>query len=73
MSRAINYWVEPRQNESSEKRVARFRRWANRSRVANEIKDRRYRAKPLTKRKIREAALMRENYRALREKEKYYQ
>ncbi len=68
-----NFFVAVDPKESSEKRVARFKQWFNRSRVSNLIKERRYHQKPLTKRLVRESALKREGYRAEREKNKYYQ
>lgn len=73
MSRQLNFWVSADQNESSEKRVSRFKQWFNRSRVGDTVKSRRYRAKTLTKRLVRQAALKREGYREERERSKFYQ
>lgn len=73
MAGAVNFWVKVRDNESSEKRVSRFKQWYNRSRLSHLVKGRRYRTKDASKRKAREAAQMRELYRAKRERERFYQ
>jgi hypothetical protein len=70
---AKNFFVKADPRESSEKRVSRFKQWFNRSRVGNLVKGRRYRKKKDTRRTSRDAALMREKYRAERERNKYYQ
>jgi len=69
---ATNFFVDPIAKESSEKRVSRFKQWYNRSRVGNIVKGRRYRKKKDSKRQMRDAAVMREKYRAKREKNKFY-
>ncbi len=73
MARQNNFWVRADQNESSEKRVARFKQWFNRSRIGDIVKGRRYRERDLTKRLVRQSALKREGYRAERERSKFYQ
>lgn len=73
MAHPANFWVSADANESSEKRVARFKQWFNRSRIGDLVKDRRYNKKDLTKRLVRIGALKREEFRAAREKNKFYQ
>ena len=73
MSHPANFWVSADANESSEKRVARFKQWFNRSRIGDLVKDRRYNKKEETKRLVRISALKREEFRAAREKNKFYQ
>lgn len=73
MARQNNFWVRADQNESSEKRVARFKQWFNRSRVGDLVKSRRYRERDLTKRLVRQSALKREGYRAERVRSQFYQ
>lgn len=58
--------------ESSDRVIQRFNKKIQQSRILHQIRDKRYFTKKKTKRKIRAAALMREYYRALREKRKYY-
>ncbi len=73
MSHPKNFWVSADANESSEKRVARFKQWFNRSRIGDQVKEGRYNKKKLTPRLIRQAALKREEFRDAREKNKFYQ
>ncbi|MFA4815093.1 MAG: hypothetical protein WC924_02925 [Candidatus Gracilibacteria bacterium] len=73
MTHPTNFWVSADANESSEKRVARFKQWFNRSRIGDLVKDRRYSKKSPTKRLIRISALKREEFRDAREKNKFYQ
>ena len=73
MARPLNFWAGVDPNESSERRVSRFKQWFNRSRIGEIVKGRRYRQRPLTDRLIRKKALMREEYRAEKERNKYYQ
>ncbi len=68
-----NFFVSADPQESSEKRVARFKQWFNRSRIGNLLKERRYRKKDLTRRQVRDGALVRESYRDEKERNKYYQ
>lgn len=67
-----NFYVNPDDKESSEKRVNRFKKWFTRSRVGQIVKDSRYRKDTVTKREIRVAALFREKYREAKEKSKFY-
>jgi ribosomal protein S21 len=73
MAHPTNFWVSADPNESSEKRVARFKQWFNRARIGDLVKDRRYNKKSLTKRLIRQRALKREDFRAAKERNKFYQ
>lgn len=75
VQRTVNFFAAADPRESSEKRVARFKQWFNRSRVGNLLKERRYREQKarLSKRLVRQAALVREGHRAEKEKNKYYQ
>lgn len=73
MAHPTNFFVSADANESSEKRVARFKQWFNRSRIGELVKDRRYNKKKLTKRLVRISALKREEFRDAREKNKFYQ
>lgn len=58
--------------ESFDRLLARFNKKMQGSRLINEVKNRRYFKKPPTKRKIRQAAIMRESYRNQRTKMQYY-
>lgn len=73
MARPANFWASADQNESSEKRVARFKQWFNRARISDLVKDRRYHKRTQTPRLVRIAALMREGFRTEKEKNKFYQ
>ena len=64
--------VVKNQKESVERLISRFIKRVQKSRVILLLKDKRYRKKPPTKRQVRQAAIMREHYRAIREKKKYY-
>lgn len=67
-----NVYVMPDDKESSEKRVNRFKKWFTRSRIAVLVKEGRYRKDVLTKREIRQAALIRESHRRDKERKKFY-
>jgi len=58
--------------ESVERLINKFNKRMQKSRIILLIKDKKYHKKPPTKRQVRQAAIMREHYRALREKKKYY-
>ncbi|MFA5855704.1 MAG: hypothetical protein WC846_05545 [Candidatus Gracilibacteria bacterium] len=73
MAKLINFWTSADSNESSEKRVARFKQWFNRSRIGDLVKTKRYHTRDLNKRLLREKALKREGYRAEKERSKFYQ
>lgn len=60
------------QKESSERVLGKFNKIVQKSRVVMEARNRRYHSKPLTPRLIKQKALMREMYRAKREKMKFY-
>lgn len=68
-----NFYVFPSEKESSEARVTRFKKWFARSRLMQMVKEGRYRKGDESKREARTRALKREEYRAEREKKKYYQ
>lgn len=57
--------------ESNEKFISRFQKKVQGSRIILEAKNKMHFKKPLKKRSIRSRAIMREKYRALREKKKY--
>lgn len=54
--------------ESNEKLVLRYKKMFFQTRVANKLRKERYAVGDLTKRKIREKAIVREGYRALNAK-----
>lgn len=58
--------------ESADRLISRFNKKVQASRVILEVKSRRYNEKKKTKRLVRQAAIMREMYRAKRNKEQYY-
>lgn len=58
--------------ESPDRLIARFNKKMQSSRIIVQLKNRRYFKKPLKKRQVRAAAIMREMYRSRREKQKYY-
>ena len=58
--------------ESLDRLISRFNKKVQGSRVLLEVKSRRYYKKPLTKRLVRKAAVMREYYRSKNEKMQYY-
>lgn len=58
--------------ESPDRLIARFNKKMQSSRIIVQLKNRRYFKKPLKKRQVRSAAIMRELYRSRREKQKYY-
>jgi ribosomal protein S21 len=60
-----------KQNESNERLMSRFKKVVQRSRVMDNKKKRYFENKP-TKKYIREAAVKRSQYRAQREKAKFY-
>jgi len=57
--------------ESNEKLISRFQKKVQGSRIILLAKSKMYYKKPLKKGNIRKRAIMREHYRALREKQKY--
>lgn len=61
------------EKESNERSITRFNKKVQASRKLLQIKNDRYHKKALTKRKARKAAVMREHYRSLKEKNKFYQ
>lgn len=72
IKRRGNVYVMPDEKESSEKRVNRFKKYFTRSRIGVLLKEGRYRKDALTKREIREAALIREGHRSDKERKKFY-
>lgn len=58
--------------ESNERLITRFNKSVQKSRKIQMIRDSRYHTRPLKKRKIRARAIMRDKYRAEREKNKFY-
>jgi len=65
----INLKKNPK--ESNEKFIGRFQKKVQASRTLLAAKERMYYKKPMKKGAIRKRAIMREHYRALREKQKY--
>lgn len=61
------------EKESNERAITRFNKKVQASRKLLQIKNDRYHKKALTKRKARTVAVMREYYRAQKEKNKFYQ
>jgi ribosomal protein S21 len=64
--------IRKNQKESQERLISRFNKKVQSSRILLEVKARRYRKKKLTKRLVRQSAIMREHYRSKRQKEQYY-
>lgn len=58
--------------ESFERFMSRFDGMVQRARIVRLLRERRYLKRDLTKRQVRAAALKREQYRAKREKMKFY-
>lgn len=64
--------VRRQEKESFDRLLQRFTKKMQGSRVILEVKEKRYHQRKLNKRRIRERALMREFYRAQKEKMKFY-
>ncbi len=64
--------IEKNPKESPDRLISRFNKKVQASRILLEVKNGRYHVKPKTKRLQRKSAIMREAYRAKRNKEKYY-
>lgn len=64
-------YLKKNSKESNEKLVSRFQKKVQGSRIILLAKERMYYKKPIKKKKIRARAIMREHYRAVREKQKY--
>ena len=58
--------------ESNERAITRFNKKVQSSRKIMKVRTERYETKDDTKRQMRAAAIMREHYRAKREKNKFY-
>lgn len=56
------------EGETNEKMILRYKKLFFQSRIANKIRNERYANKPLTKKKIRESAIIRAKYRELNSK-----
>jgi len=72
VSKKGNAYVLPNEKESSEGRVSRLKKIYNRSRIKSLVQAKRYRKGKPTKREVRAAAIMREKYRAEKEKKRFY-
>jgi len=68
----MRVYVIKRPKESDERLIARFNKEVQKSRKVQQIRDTRYNQKPAKKRVVKKAAIMREMYRAKREKNKFY-
>lgn len=64
--------VVKKQKESDERLMARFNKAVQKSKKIQRIRDERYYKKQPKKRSVRAAAIKREEYRAKREKQKFY-
>ncbi len=64
--------VKKSSKESFERFMSRFDGMVQRARIVRLLRERRYRKKDPTKRQVRESALKRDEYRAKREKMKFY-
>ncbi len=56
------------EGETNEKLVLRYKKLFFSSRIVNKLRTERYAVKPLTKKKLREKAIIREHYRDLNNK-----
>jgi hypothetical protein len=63
----ITYAIKNK-NESNEKLILRYKKLFFQTRIANKLKNERYNKKDLTKRKIRQRAIIRDKYRELNKK-----
>lgn len=61
-----------RSNESNEKLAARFKKQFQQTRMLQELRGKAHHSRALTKRKVRIAAVKREQYRAVRAKAEFY-
>jgi len=64
--------VQRSKKEANDRIIQRFSNKVKASRMVQVVKTKRYHAKKKTKRQVRQAAIMREYYRGIREKMKYY-
>jgi hypothetical protein len=60
------------EKESNERAITRFNKKVQSSRKILKVRDERYHSKALSKRKVRQLAVMRDGYRANKEKSKFY-
>jgi len=67
---ALTVYRNPK--ESLDRLISRFNKKVQASRVILEVRNRRYWKKAATRRQVRQAAIMRTHYRAMREKMQYY-
>lgn len=61
-----------KQNESNERLISRFKKLVQRSRIIMDTKQSKYHARDTRKRIVRKAAIKRDNYRKVRQKEQFY-
>jgi len=64
--------VYKKKKESDERLIARFNKAVQKSKKIQKIRETRYHKKDTKKRYVREGAIKREEYRAKREKQKFY-
>ncbi|MCK9272416.1 hypothetical protein M0P65_02615 [Candidatus Gracilibacteria bacterium] len=57
-----------KKTESNEKLILRYKKMFFQTRVANKLRNERYNVRDISKRKIREKAIVRETYRSLNKK-----
>ncbi|MBL4693875.1 hypothetical protein JKY72_00705 [Candidatus Gracilibacteria bacterium] len=60
------------EKDSNERCITKFNKRVQASRKIPKVRSGRYHKKSLTRRQIRAAAIMREHYRAIRDKNKFY-
>ncbi|MCT4591956.1 MAG: 30S ribosomal protein S21 [Candidatus Gracilibacteria bacterium] len=65
-------WAVRKGSETNEKLIKRFKKQTQRARVIYKVRNNRYHEGVKTKRRVRDEAISREEYRAVREKEKFY-
>lgn len=64
--------VTKKPKESDERLMARFNKAVQKSKKVHKIRDAKFHKKQTTKRQVRAGAIKREEYRAKREKNKFY-
>lgn len=66
----VTIWRD--EKESNERAIARFNKKVQASRKLLKVRNERYWSRPLKKRQVRKAAIMREFHRSQKEKSKFY-
>ncbi len=68
----MKVFVKKNKGESNERLISRFNKKVQGSRKILKVRSERYHKKDATRRQQRGAAIMREHYRAIREKNRFY-